>query len=457
MKQLNRYATILVPVFIIVPFVVISFYNHPALDDWWYAETYKQNGFWGAQQYWYNHYTARFFSNFIMTIAPLSFGWAEGHKVMPIVFLLCLYGTMYKIAETVFNNFSAKKNVLALWFAATYLLIQRDYFESIYWLAANVVYQYAMLFLLLHINLIYQIFVQNEYKIRHCVLVVLLSVAITGSNESLGGLVLVEAIGMCIISFYQKRLQIFTASFLLVQIVSWAIMFMAPGNWAKIHDATQDHVYTFFFAKAIGHSFLSVGYYSVYLLKQQTVWCLILLSIPIFKSFLNEKLKLKNPLFFITFSAVSFCIAVAIYFISIYPTGILIPPLRITNIAIIFLFSGIALAVCWLIEKLNLLEKFAIMIQKNKALVMVASFVFAIITPTKFHQLLMDLTTGKAAKYNKTMYDRYSTLKSTNTDTCYLPALTNVPRTIVATDVGTGFVGEHIGLIFGKSNKVIFK
>ena len=74
MKQFNRYATILIPVFIIIPFVVISFYNHPALDDWWYAETYKQNGFWGAQQYWYNHYTARFFSNFIMTIAPLSFG-----------------------------------------------------------------------------------------------------------------------------------------------------------------------------------------------------------------------------------------------------------------------------------------------------------------------------------------------------------------------------------------------
>src|SRR5438552_3794747 len=106
MKILYRNLNLYLPLLIIAPFIIISFFNHPALDDWWYAEVYKQFGLIGAQQYWYNHYTARFFSNFVMTVAPLSFGWIEGHKVMPAVFLVCLYRTFFYIVKTFFKNFT---------------------------------------------------------------------------------------------------------------------------------------------------------------------------------------------------------------------------------------------------------------------------------------------------------------------------------------------------------------
>lgn len=145
MKILYRFIIICLPVLFIAPFVIISFYNHPALDDWWYAEVYKQYGMWGAQEHWYMNYTGRFASNFIMTLEPLSFGWIAGHKLTPIFYLSGLYGTIVYAAKNIFIGIETNKYLLSAWIMLTYLLIQRDYFESIYWLSANTLYQVTFL------------------------------------------------------------------------------------------------------------------------------------------------------------------------------------------------------------------------------------------------------------------------------------------------------------------------
>src|SRR5690349_20140534 len=115
MKFHKRYLTLYLPFIIIVPFIVISFFNHPALDDWWYAEVYKQHGFFGAHQYWYTHYTARFFSNFLMSMEPLALGWIEGHKVMPIAFIVFLYFTFSYISRVFFRDHRGNTYALPLW------------------------------------------------------------------------------------------------------------------------------------------------------------------------------------------------------------------------------------------------------------------------------------------------------------------------------------------------------
>jgi len=285
---------------------------------------------------------------------------------------------------------------------------------------------------------------------------ILLSIAITGSNEVLGGLVLAEAFSLLILSFYQKRLQTFTAIFFGIQVLCWIIMFLAPGNWSKINDATQEHVYTFFFVKAISYTFLSVGYYSLFLLKQPSVWFLILLSLPVWKHLLIEKFLIKNINCILLVSFVSFCCSLATYFISIYPTGILIPPLRVTNVAMVFLFSGISLFVLWLFEKVMLLKTVEPVLLKRRYYMMIACFLFAVVTPTKYQQLLSDITSGRAKKYDKMMYSRYQKIKESDKDTLYLPKIVNVPRTIIASDV-SGEVSENIGLVFGKSAKTIIR
>ena len=178
-----------------------------------------------------------------------------------------------------------------------------------------------------------------------------------------------------------------------------------------------------------------------------------MLSVPVWKLFLN-KLQLQSKKHSLIFAIVALFIAFTVYFISIYPTGILIPPLRVTNIAIVFLFSAFALLVVWASEKFTRFEKAIQDLLKFRTLLMISAIFFAIVTPTKFQQLLSDLVAGRAAVYNKAMYSRYTLLKTSNSkDTCYVPGLINVPRTIVAIDV-SGPVSEDIGLIFKKSFKV---
>lgn len=448
--------SIYLPVIILVPFIIISAYNHPALDDWWYAETYVRYGLTGAQTYWFNHYTARFVSNFLMTIAPLSFGWMEGEKVMPIVFLLCLYATFFYVAKTFFKSFTNRRHILALWFTVAYLLIQRDYFECLFWLSSNVVYQFPMLFLMLHVTMVYKIYYEKNYQTNLLIAAIFLSILITGSNEVLGGLILVEAFSLLVVSFYQKRLKTFSIILLSIQLICWIIMFMAPGNWSKINDATRDHVYTFFFIKAISYSVLSIGYYSIFLLKQPSVWLLILLSLPVWKYLLINKLSIKNINYFLLIAFCSFCCAFAVYFISIYPTGILIPPLRVTNVAMVFSFSGISLIVLWFFEKIVALKKLQSSLLKKRYIMMSACFVFAVVTPTKYQQLITDITSGRAKNYNRMMYSRYETIRQSNADTLYLKKVVDLPKTIIALDV-TGKVSEDIGLVFDKSNTVVLR
>lgn len=457
MRPLELYTLRILPVIVILPFVLIALYNHPALDDWWYAEVYKQHGLLGAQQYWYTNYTARFFSNFLMTLAPLSFRWIEGYKVMPFVFLLSLFLTLLFVVKTLFRSYTSHHCTLTLWLVVAYLFIQRDYFEAIYWLAGNVVYQFNMLFFLLQLTLLYRIVMRKQHNKLYIPSTIALSIAITGSNETLGELVLVESVVLLYTCYKQHRLRGFAVLFLLTQLACWTFMFLAPGNWAKVQDSSiNEHRFTFFFAEAIKHSVVAVGYYSVYLLKFPSVWCLLLLSVPLVRFVLLNMLQFTRKGSFILLGILCFCTALAVYFISMYPTGIWIPPLRVTNIAMVFLFSGMALSVTWLTEAVSFVQRLTSLVQSRKAYVMTACVLFAAVTPTKYRQLLTDLSSGKAKAYNNAMYARYETIKAANSDTCFVQRFLAVPRTIIATDVG-GKVSRNMGYVFDKQTVVIIK
>ena len=450
MNSLSKPLSLILPFIIIIPFIIISFYNHPALDDWWYAEVFKQYGFAGAQHYWYTHYTARFFSTFLLTLEPLCFNWIEGHKLLPVIFIAALFATCKFFSHVFLQDYKQHKLIIPLWLTASYLLIQRDYFECLYWLAANVVYQYTMLYFLLHVALIYQLFFANQANKFKQFSAIFFAVAIVGSNETLGGLVLAESFLILFLSYRIRRFKSFSFLLLLAVITSWVVMFLARGNWDKIEVATGEHVYTFNFYLAVKHSIISCGYYSFFLLKQPFFWCLALLSIPFINRFIDKYFSIKKPLQLLVLSAGSFTIAFTIYFISIFPTGILIPPLRVTNIAMPFLFFGLAIFILGPITQFISQIKLEKIILKNRLLLMSTSVIFAIVLPTKFNQLLTDITSGRARGYNNAMYNRYRTIKAYDgKDTLKIPGLKNVPRTIVATDI-SGPVSENMALVFDK-------
>lgn len=443
MKLINRILSWLLPLMIIIPFFWISLYNQPALDDWWYAEVYKQHGFIGAQQYWYNNYTARFFSNAVMTLSPLSFGYFFFSKIVPIFFILCLYFTFYFILKIVRLTFVKQPLLISLWLVVIYLLLQRDYFESIYWMSATVVYQFTFIYWLLHITILYRVI--SEKKISNFKSSVLLftALAITGSNEIFGGLLILESICLLLLSRKNKCIRLYTTLQIILLVACWTYMFLAKGNWSKISDATQEHVYTFDLLKSLYHSFISVAYYSFFLLKQPVLYAT--------SFFLFIIIKKKNKIYLLI-TSISFLIAGIIYFISIYPTGILIPPLRVTNIAIPFVFIGL-LSLLQIVFSFLLKANFTLT-KIHKTFILLLAVLFTIFINTPYQKLLINLKSNSAKNYNNEMLLRYKIIKFSKTDSIILPKLKNIPRTIIATDV-TGPVFENIPLVFNKKAKAI--
>lgn len=50
-----------------IPFVLLSFFNHPSRDDFCYANKVLEQGFWNSQINWYNNWTGRYFSTGILS------------------------------------------------------------------------------------------------------------------------------------------------------------------------------------------------------------------------------------------------------------------------------------------------------------------------------------------------------------------------------------------------------
>ncbi len=68
-----------------VPLLWLSYYSHPsAADDFCFADTAQRYGFWQAQQYYYDGWTGRYFSNFLVHGSPLVWGWYGGFKLVPL-------------------------------------------------------------------------------------------------------------------------------------------------------------------------------------------------------------------------------------------------------------------------------------------------------------------------------------------------------------------------------------
>ena len=60
-------------VVIIVPFILISFFNNPATDDFYLANLSIKYGLYDVHFWHYNNWSGRYFSNGILFFSPLYF------------------------------------------------------------------------------------------------------------------------------------------------------------------------------------------------------------------------------------------------------------------------------------------------------------------------------------------------------------------------------------------------
>lgn len=223
-----------------VPLVALSFFNLPsAADDYCFALNTIKFGFWQGQQYYYDGWTGRYFSTFLMHANPLVFGWLGWYKIFPILVLGFLTHSIYSLLQSLTQSTLSKRKA---WLCTAglmflYLFSTPRIVENFYWLPGVVGYPLPMVlmaYLFVVINN-QSNYTKQSSSILHTIWAGFLIFAIVGSNETpLLGLtiLLVSIVGLRVL----KRLKISAYWLVLLAILGVSIYLdlSAPGNKVRM-------------------------------------------------------------------------------------------------------------------------------------------------------------------------------------------------------------------------------
>lgn len=134
-----------------LPFFLLSYYNHPFLDDYYNAANVHTTGLLAQQVELYQLWTGRFSTSWIVTAGnPLIYGSYNAFRLTPALMLLTTLGVVYLGLRTLSRSLPKGQALLAATvLLLLYLQILPDSYQAIYWFTGAVVYHGAGLFLLL--------------------------------------------------------------------------------------------------------------------------------------------------------------------------------------------------------------------------------------------------------------------------------------------------------------------
>jgi hypothetical protein len=209
----------------IVPFVRLS------MDDFGYTASVFQQGFWGAQAYWYSAWSGRFFSTFLQTVfgrfsAP--HGITTAYTLLTLMLLLLAFLFLFSaILKTRLLN---PRIILlsALVFVVFYILTP-DKMGSWYWLTGSASYLWPLICLLLVASQIFR----PPYRISAFIICSVLTFLAAAGNETLSimlNLGLAISLFLSLLGRFPHRLIKLLSVMLLASVLSFSLMYLAPGN-----------------------------------------------------------------------------------------------------------------------------------------------------------------------------------------------------------------------------------
>lgn len=222
----------------LLPFVVLSFYSHPALDDYSDALLRNRLGFWEAQRNLYLTWTGRFTTSLLLTeLSPVYHRCLSIYWLVPVLALLALLGSLYVLLSTLTGSLWRRSTrllasgvLLLLW-----LLRASSIAEVLYWYNGVAVYTLPTALLLLWLAAMLRYWQAPRPTVRRwLLLVVVLSIALAGTNEflALGTLTIVGLLWLWELARRGHRHYELLALLGLVGLAV-ACSFLAPGNMQR--------------------------------------------------------------------------------------------------------------------------------------------------------------------------------------------------------------------------------
>lgn len=439
-----RFVTLLLislAIVLAIPLVVLAMYNHPSpADDYCFANTSMQYGFWQAQRFYYDGWSGRFFHNFIVHSSPLTIRWYAGYKVYPVILLALLLVSIYILSsQWLFNLGVGAKLTLASGLFLGFIGTLASLPEFMYWYAGMACYSLSVvLFLfLLAILLVHQ---RRGFGLLPGFLVIegLLITGIIGSSET-SMVMVMSVIGLISLGelVQQRRISATILTLLGVGAVGCYYLLSAPGNAIRMASNPNSSNIQLTLLSSLR---FAIGYL-IHQLLSTPILPLSILYIPLAYQQITARsergplpsyLRLHPALGFLH-GAVTVLVLISLHFY-----GVGIPPVsRLINlINLVFWLS-------WLYNLTLLIVSFRDRLpesswQRFARPVAVLALVWTVIslsTGTVLPVVYGDLVSGRAKEYDLAMKQRYEQLTASGDSAALLTPLPTYPISLFLEDV----------------------
>ncbi|SDK91304.1 hypothetical protein SAMN04488034_101891 [Salinimicrobium catena] len=423
---------------VLLPFIILSFYNHPASDDFCYTNYIRDNEFWAAQVKHYFIWTGRFTATFLLTIDPIELNDLSSYQLLPVALFILFCASILIFVKSFFPKISLSDRLL-LSFLILFLYIYYipDTAEAFYWRAGSLTYQLASVLTLLLFATIKQLQrLQSTFKRSYLtVLACLLSIMAIGLNETSMVIIFVVVILWTtgwFLARKSKRLEMTVILFIII--AATAIVILAPGNAVRMAEKPQKFQFLFSLVGAVKITLVNLLRWI-----PMTVLLLALFS-PLFDR-MSRRVRNRYDLSWINlrhlgFCAIFlFCFIVLCFFPSFWSQGGR-PPYRTINVIyLLYIVGSFFLTILFFSYLQNRKKTIPQIPKKIQLTLFIIVLSIVIIKPNNIKEAYSDLFTGTAFHYDQEMKKRYKILEKCSSRSCTVPALKNKPRTILSSDL----------------------
>jgi hypothetical protein len=409
-------------------FLFISFYAHPATDDFTYAYKGMINPLFKGTISEYMNWNGRYFSNFLVLSNPIAYNSFSFYKWIPVSMLFLSIFAVCFLAGSIpfFVNKTKLKIILSLIITAAFLNNMPLISEGIYWYTGAVTYQSGIIFSLLMTALIirwnHQLIL--IHKIIHYVLIFLFMFLASGTNE----ISMVISIFICGIIAYQKKDQ-HTKLFFIFSVLCGLLVYFAPGNSVRLSFFPDNH--NFFYSA--GMSIAQTIRFSIIWLSNGTLiiggilWIIALKQVS--EKEINDLKTILPSAKLILISGFTFIFMAA--FLPYWSTGILGQHRTLNVACFFFVISFIFWLTTIILNNENYLQYIP---GKEYQNYVIGLFFILIVFTGNGLQVNSDLISGRAASFDKQMEARYEIIRKAN-GPIYLPKIKNPPATLLILDI----------------------
>ncbi|WP_300565556.1 DUF6056 family protein [Flavobacterium sp.] len=409
--------------FCLFPLLFLSFFNHPASDDFGYSYETITFGFKQVQIDRYYDWSGRYFSNAILSVDPIIYNNFTIYKLIPIgLFLLFVY-SLYYFLGSLFGGISTRiKWAFAGLIFFLYFYQMADVCEGLFWLPGSITYQLANVLFVFLVS-----FILKYYKTKNIVYVILSSIlimAIVGCNEIITLTILFLFFTFLLFQYQtNKKLDRVLIVLFAVLIVFTGFSILAPGNAARETFIEVKH--QFFYSVV-----MTLIYSAYYLIMWSPILLISALFVTEYFDTLIEKIKFKKVLIHPLLSFVGMFLVICCGIFPGFWSLNTRPPGRAINTIYFFFVFAFLYFLITLFHYFKRTKNYSFVMPNYIKIVLMFLLLMNAFSSGNIRVAYSDLLSGRAYKFDKEMKNRYDIINNSESQNCVVPAIENAPLTI---------------------------